>query len=55
VVRPFLREIREMGLTRPCQMLAGLPDEFSFRKSDIPRPPEDESGGRLCRVRLESI
>ncbi|MFB7186968.1 hypothetical protein ACFCZT_17080 [Streptomyces sp. NPDC056230] len=28
----FLREIREMGLTRPRQMLAGLPDDFSFCK-----------------------
>ncbi|MFJ3505031.1 tyrosine-type recombinase/integrase [Streptomyces sp. NPDC090135] len=42
----FLREIREMGLTRPRQMLAGLPDDFSFRKGDIPRPPEDKGGGR---------
>ncbi|MFJ3637616.1 tyrosine-type recombinase/integrase [Streptomyces sp. NPDC090112] len=42
----FLREIREMGLTRPAQVLAGLPDDFSFRKGDIPSPPQTEGGGR---------
>lgn len=42
----FLREIREMGLTGAGQMLAALPDDFAFRKGDIPRPPDDEDAGR---------
>jgi integrase len=42
----FLREIRELGLTRPAQMLAALPDDFAMRKGDIPRAPDDESAGR---------
>jgi hypothetical protein len=42
----FLREIRGLGLTRPAQMLAALPDDFAMRKGDIPRPPDDESAGR---------
>lgn len=29
----FLREIRELGLTRSAQMLAALPDDFAMRKA----------------------
>ena len=42
----FLRDIRELGLTRPAQMLAALPDDFAMRKGDIPRAPNDDGGGR---------
>lgn len=42
----FLRDVREMGLTRPTQPLELLPDDFTFRKSDIPREIKDDSAGR---------
>jgi hypothetical protein len=35
-----------MGLTRPTQPLERLPDDFTFRKSDIPREVKDDSAGR---------
>ncbi len=34
----LLRDFRALGLTRPGQSLAGLPDDFSLRRSDAPPP-----------------
>ena len=42
----FLRDIRDMGMTRPAQQLSGLGDDFVFRRSDIPRKPSLDSAGR---------
>lgn len=42
----FLREIRDMGLTRPGEMLADLPDDFALRRHDMPPPITDEAPGR---------
>ncbi|MET9517998.1 site-specific integrase [Streptomyces sp. NPDC002994] len=32
----FLREIRDLGLTRPGEILAELPDDFALRRHDMP-------------------
>jgi integrase len=45
-VRRFLDDVRAFGLTRPTRPLAGLPDDFRLRHSDVPRPPEDPGPGR---------
>lgn len=45
-VRRFLDDVRAFGLTRPTRPLAGLPDDFRLRHSDVPRPPEDSGPGR---------
>jgi integrase len=45
-VAKVLREGRDMGLTRPGQPMAGLPDDFALRKDDIPPEPDDEEPGR---------
>ncbi|MGX9901186.1 tyrosine-type recombinase/integrase [Arthrobacter sp. SA17] len=45
-VRRFLDDVRSFGLTRPGQPLAGLPDDFRRRHSDVPRPPENPGPGR---------
>lgn len=45
-VRRFLDDVRSFGLTRPAQPLAGLPDDFRLRHSDVPRPPKGPGPGR---------
>lgn len=42
----FLREIRDLGLTRPGETLADLPDDFALRRHDMPPPLTDEAEGR---------
>ena len=45
-VRRFLDDIRTFGLTRPSRPLAGLPDDFRLRHSDVSKPPEKFGPGR---------
>jgi hypothetical protein len=45
-VAKVLRESRDLGLTRPGQPMARLPDDFALRKDDIPPEPDDEEPGR---------
>ena len=42
----ILRECRALGLTRPGQPMAGLPDDFASRRDDIPQQPADGEPGR---------
>jgi integrase len=42
----ILRECRALGLTRPGQPMAGLPDDFAIRRDDIPQQPADDVPGR---------
>lgn len=42
----ILRECRALGLTRPGQPMAGLPDDFAIRRDDIPQQPADDEPGR---------
>jgi integrase len=42
----ILRECRALGLTRPGQPMAGLPDDFAIRRDDIPQQPIDDEPGR---------
>lgn len=42
----FLREIRDMGLTRPGEILAELPDDFALRRHDMPPVITEEGSGR---------
>lgn len=41
-----LRECRAMGLTRPNRSLAGLSEEFTFRRNDLPPVPREDGPGR---------
>jgi integrase len=41
-----LRECRALGLTRPGQPMAGLPDDFAIRRDDIPQHAADDEPGR---------
>lgn len=41
-----LRECRALGLTRPSRPMAGLSDEFAFRRNDLPPVPKDDGPGR---------
>jgi integrase len=45
-VAMILRECRALGLTRPGQPMAGLPDDFAIRRDDIPQLPADGEPGR---------
>jgi integrase len=45
-VRRFLDDVRAFGLTRPARPLAGMPDDFRLRHSDVPKPPGDPGPGR---------
>ena len=38
-----LRDARSMSLTRPGGPAAGLPDDFTFRNGDTPRPADDDA------------
>ncbi|MFF8604082.1 tyrosine-type recombinase/integrase [Streptomyces sp. NPDC015232] len=42
----FLREIRDLGLTRPGEILADLPDDFALRRHDMPPVITEEGPGR---------
>ncbi|MDI9884752.1 hypothetical protein QMZ92_10185 [Streptomyces sp. HNM0645] len=42
----FLREIRDMGLPRPGEILADLPDDFALRRHDMPPVITEEGPGR---------
>jgi integrase len=42
----ILRECRALGLTRPGQPMAGLPDDFVIRRGDIPQQAADDEPGR---------
>jgi integrase len=41
-----LRECRAIGLTRPNRSLAGLNQEFTFRRNDLPPVPKEDGPGR---------
>jgi integrase len=45
-VRRFLDDIRTFGLTRPGQLLAGLPADFTLRQGDIPQEADNDRRGR---------
>jgi site-specific recombinase XerD len=51
-VARILRDCRAQGLTRPGQAMAGLPDDFALRPSDIPRPPSDDGPGRALPTEI---
>jgi integrase len=52
----LLRDFRALGLARPGQPLAGLPDDFSLRRGDAPhQPDEPEQGRALPPVVLEQV
>ena len=42
-VKIVLAQCRDAGLTRPGQCMAGLPGEFSIRRTDLPRDPDKRS------------
>jgi integrase len=42
----MLRECRALGLARPGQPMAGLPDDFAIRPGDIPQRAADGEAGR---------
>lgn len=44
--RLVLDRCRTAGLTRSGQPLHGLPDDFAFRREDIPEMPEDDEAGK---------
>ncbi|MEQ4611465.1 site-specific integrase [Streptomyces cavourensis] len=44
--RNVLRQGRAMGLTRPGEPLAGLPDDFVITREDVPKPPEPSEEGQ---------
>jgi integrase len=41
-----LRECRAIGLARPGRSLAGLNEEFTFRRNDMPPVPKEDGPGR---------
>lgn len=52
----FLREARGMGLTRPGQAMAGLPEDVVASPSDrIPRAEADEEGRALPQVVVDQL
>jgi integrase len=46
----ILRECRALGLARPGQPMARLPDDFGLRRDDAPRPVRDGEPGRALPV-----
>ncbi|MCL7430365.1 hypothetical protein [Streptomyces sp. YS415] len=44
--RNVLKQGRAMGLTRPGEPLAGLPDDFVITREDVPKPPEPSEEGQ---------
>jgi integrase len=53
----FLRDCREMGLTQPGAVLAGLPDDMVIRRTERPRQArhDDEVGRALPQVVLSQL
>lgn len=49
-VAMVLRGCRAVGLTRPGQPMAGLPDDFGLRRDDIPQPARYDQPGRALPV-----
>ncbi|MGH4010554.1 MAG: tyrosine-type recombinase/integrase [Pseudonocardiaceae bacterium] len=47
-----LRGCRALGLTRPGQPMAGLPDDFGLRHDDIPQPARNDQPGRALPVEV---
>jgi integrase len=45
-VRRFLGDIRPLGLTRPGQPAAGLPEDVALWRQDVPDEDEDDGPGR---------
>ncbi|GGP09670.1 site-specific integrase [Nonomuraea glycinis] len=45
-LKRMLARVRSLGLTRPGQAAAGLPDDFVLLTSDVPQEPEDDEPGR---------
>lgn len=46
----ILRECRALGLTRPGQPMAGLPDDFGLRRDDVSQPARDGEPGKALPV-----
>jgi integrase len=46
MVAKLLRECRALGLTRPGQPMAGLPDDFALRRDDMPALTDRDGPGR---------
>jgi len=49
-VAMILRECRALGLARPGQPMAGLPEDFAVRRDDIPQLAQDDEPGRALPV-----
>lgn len=47
-----LRGCRALGLARPGQPMAGLPDDFDLRRDDIPQPARNDLPGRALPVEV---
>jgi integrase len=45
-VKAVLDRARKMGLARPGQPMAGLPDDFTLTRDDIPDSPEEQEAGK---------
>lgn len=45
-VKAVLERTRKMGLTRPGQPMACLPDDFTLTRDDIPDSPEEQEAGK---------
>ncbi len=45
-VKNLLARFRNLGLTRPGGVAAGLPDDFALTRPDIPAEPDDPEPGR---------
>jgi integrase len=46
----ILRECRALGLTRPGQPMAGLPDDFGLRRDDVPQHVREGEPGKALPV-----
>ncbi|MFE2868811.1 tyrosine-type recombinase/integrase [Embleya sp. NPDC059259] len=46
MARNVLRDARALGLTRPGQPMAGLPDDFTITRYDVPKAPEPPEEGQ---------
>jgi len=53
----FLRDCREMGLTQPGAVLAGLGDDVVLRRAELPPPPhpENEPGRALPQTVMSQL
>ena len=57
LVASFLRDCREMGLTQPGAVLAGLPGDVVIRRAERPRGPrrDDEAGRALPETVMSQL